>query len=235
MGPVALFDLDNTLVDRAAAFRTWAARFASERHLGEAGVAWLCAADEDGFARREVLFDAARRQFNLAESTEDLVLGYRRTYPAGFRPAPAVSHALGSLRHAGWRIGVVTNGPPTQREKLARAGLEHLVDAVCVSDEIGASKPDAGIFEEAILRCSAVGTPPGSVVMVGDTPEPDIGGGRGMGFRTIWLHRGRRWPRTDYRPDLSATSVVEAVDLLLTGFRWAGDAPDPMGSGSDVH
>jgi len=214
---VALFDLDNTLVDRSSAFRRWAEQFTSERRLGEEGLAWLCSADDDGFARRDVLFEGARRRFGLEETTEELVAEYRRTYPSQFRPAPPVTEALRSLRLAGWRIGVVTNGPPSQRDKLDRSGLTELVDAVCISDEVGVAKPDRGIFVEALLRCGAEGTPPRSVVMVGDTPEPDVGGGRSMGFRTIWLHRGRPWPRADYHPDVSVASVVEAAEFLLAG------------------
>lgn len=214
--PVALFDLDNTLVNRSAAFRRWAGWFASEHGLGTAGLEWLCAADEDGFARRDVLFERARQRFALATTMEDLVEEYRRTYPAGFGPDAQVTNALRSLRQGGWRIGVVTNGPVSQREKLARAGLDHLVDAVCISDEIGAAKPDPRIFEEAIERCGAANVPPGLVTMVGDTAEPDIGGGHGMGYRTIWLHRGRTWSRTDYEPDYATASLIEAIELLLT-------------------
>jgi FMN phosphatase YigB (HAD superfamily) len=214
---VALFDLDNTLVDRSAAFRRWAEQFVDDHRLGEEGLAWLSAADDDGFAQREVLFEGARRRFGIAQSTEELIADYRRTYPSGFRPAAPVNNALQALRHAGWRIAVVTNGPPSQREKLTRAGLEELIDAVCISDEIGVAKPDRGIFEEALLRCGAEGTPATSVTMVGDTPEPDVGGARSMGFCTIWLHRGRQWPRADYSPDASAASVVEAIELLLAG------------------
>lgn len=214
---VALFDLDNTLVDRSAAFRRWAQQFVADHRLGEEGLAWLCSADDDGFAQREALFEGARRRFGLDLSIEELIAEYRRTYPLEFRPATPVTDALRSLRRAGWRIGVVTNGPPSQREKLVRAGLEDLVDAVCISDEIGVAKPDRGIFEEALLRCRSEATPATAVSMVGDTPGPDVGGGRNMGFRTIWLHRGRRWPRADYQPDASVASVVEAIDLLLGG------------------
>jgi FMN phosphatase YigB (HAD superfamily) len=51
--------------------------------------------------------------------------------------------------------------------------------------------------------------------MIGDAPGPDIGGGRGAGLKTIWIHRGRTWSIDDYRPDEQAASIKEAVEILL--------------------
>jgi len=212
---VALFDLDNTLVDRQDAYRRWAESFVAERGLETEAVRWLCAADDDGFARREDVFAGVRARWGLAESVEHLLSNYRKSYPSFFAPDNQVSAALDRLRQAGWKIGVVTNGPASQHMKLERAGLVGLVDACCVSDEVGSAKPDRGIFEEALLRCGARSSSKDSVVMVGDTPAPDIGGGRAMGFRTIWIQRGRVWPLTEYAPDTSVGSVVQAVDQLL--------------------
>ncbi|MFF5172397.1 hypothetical protein ACFY3U_07165 [Micromonospora sp. NPDC000089] len=48
MQRLALFDLDNTLVDRSAAFRRWAAEFCADRHLPDDALAWLIATDRDG-------------------------------------------------------------------------------------------------------------------------------------------------------------------------------------------
>jgi FMN phosphatase YigB (HAD superfamily) len=53
---LALFDLDNTLVDLDEAFRAWAKEFADERGLGHGAVDWLFALDTDGFPHREVFF-----------------------------------------------------------------------------------------------------------------------------------------------------------------------------------
>jgi putative hydrolase of the HAD superfamily len=39
--PLVLFDLDNTLIDRAASFRRWATHFAEVHSLGPEDVAWL--------------------------------------------------------------------------------------------------------------------------------------------------------------------------------------------------
>ena len=212
--PLALFDLDNTLVDRQAAYLRWAEWFAERHGLGEVGVAWLCRADDDGFARRDAVFGAARARFGLEPSVEALIADYRREYLTFYRPDDEVTDALAHLRAAGWVVGVVTNGPPTQHEKLARAGLAGLVDACCVSDEVGATKPDRRIFEAAFRRCGTGPDGPGPAWMVGDAPGPDIGGGRGVGLSTMWIHRQREWAETGYRPDAVVATVAEGVELL---------------------
>ncbi len=220
VSPLALFDLDNTLVDRQAAFRRWARQFVADRGLEEEAVESLCEFDDDGFASRERVFDAARTQYDLPESTELLIAEYRVSYVTHFAPDPEVNQAIGRLRAYGWRTGVVTNGPPSQRDKLTRTGLIELIDGYCISEEFGVAKPDRRIFEEAIRRCAdpdaASDAASDTVWMVGDTPIPDIAGGRGAGLRTIWLHRGRDWEPTEYRPDAVAATVRDAVEHLLS-------------------
>ncbi|HEX4081881.1 MAG TPA: HAD-IA family hydrolase [Acidimicrobiales bacterium] len=130
-----------------------------------------------------------------------------------YRPEPAVLGPLGQLRAAGWRIAVVTNGSPVQHRKVERAGLAALVDAICVSSEIGRAKPHPAIFLEA-GRCAPEIGPP-DTVMVGDDPEADIAGAHALGFATIWLDRGRAWPDLGFRPDHTVGSVGAAVDLIM--------------------
>ena len=214
--PVALFDLDNTLVDRAATYRRWAAAFASARNLGKGCVDWMCEADDDGFRPRQELFAAVVEQFGLTDAVEDLVSGYWTEYLASYRPDPEVSEALGRLRSAGWKTGIVTNGPAAQHEKVARAELTDLVDACCVSGEFGVEKPDPRIFMEALKRCGHSGDEDPRPWMVGDAPVPDIGGGKELGLGTIWVHRGRSWELQDYRPEIEVSSVPEAVEIMLT-------------------
>jgi putative hydrolase of the HAD superfamily len=49
-----LIDLDNTLIDRAAAFKGWAeSRF--WQPFGQSAVSWVVAADRDGYEPRESL------------------------------------------------------------------------------------------------------------------------------------------------------------------------------------
>ena len=115
-----LFDLDNTLFDRSAAFESWAAAFAESRGLGRSAVAMLCEADEDGFASRDAVFSAAHARLNLADSTETLIAEYRRDDIGFVHPDPSTLGALEQLRARGIRVGVITNGPSTQHEKIER-------------------------------------------------------------------------------------------------------------------
>jgi len=209
--PVALFDLDNTLLDREAAYADWAAGFCRAWSLPDEAHAHLLAADGDGFRPREELFDEARQRFGLEATVDELVTAYHVDYPAGFVLPDASRDALRRLRAAGWKIGVVTNGPQSQERKVAVTRLEEDVDAVCVSGLIGSWKPDAGIFAEAARRCGV----PLEGWMVGDSAAADIRGGQGVGLRTIWFHRGRTWDLDDPRPDAQVADVPAAVRVIL--------------------
>ncbi|GAA1264235.1 hypothetical protein Psi02_76190 [Planotetraspora silvatica] len=77
MQRLALFDLDNTLIDLDAAFVLWAEKFA-DRGLGLEGVDWLLNLNRDGLPHRELFFHAVRERFRLSDSVEDLWTAYRR-------------------------------------------------------------------------------------------------------------------------------------------------------------
>jgi FMN phosphatase YigB (HAD superfamily) len=216
---IALFDLDNTLFDRAAAFRLWAERFALDLGLGpyaaESFVAW----DDDGLADRHHVWSTAKEHLGLPESVDDLVSRYYVQYKELLTPDAEVQSSLGDLRAAGWRICIVTNGPAShQCEKADRLGLLPCVDGFCSSGHLGLSKPDRRIFVEGLRRAGA--PDPDSCVseswMVGDSPGADMVGARHCGLGTVWMHRDRRWdPDFGEHPDRVAGSVQEAVSHLL--------------------
>jgi phospholysine phosphohistidine inorganic pyrophosphate phosphatase len=80
---------------------------------------------------------------------------------------------------------------------------------------IGVGKPERAFFELALRN---LGLPSGTVAMVGDDPELDIGGARAAGLRGILVETGRYRPgaKPATRPDLTLTSVArlpEALDI----------------------
>ena len=209
--PVALFDLDNTLLDREAAFAGWARRFCDSWGLPDGSHADLVAADGDGMRDREDLLTGVRDRFGLDVPVDELVEAYHVDYPAGFSFPDASRAALRRLRSSGWKVAVVTNGPRSQERKLEVTGLADEVDAVCVSAAVGSWKPDPGIFAEAARRCG--GALEGW--MVGDSAAADIRGGQGVGLRTIWFHRDRTWDLDLPLPDAQAADVPTAVRIIL--------------------
>jgi len=215
---VVLFDLDNTLVDRAEGFRIWARRFVSERALGPAEGAWLEAIDDDGLKPRAEFFAKIRARYAISESVEVLVTAYRHEYP---RCIPALSEetraALRELRAVGWKIGIVSNGSPSQAVKITAAGLEEFVDGWVISQVVGVRKPDAAIFRAAaeVCACSLEGG-----WMVGDSVGSDIAGAIAAGLSSVWISRGRAWTEPTFKPDAVAGSVGEAVTRIIgTGER----------------
>jgi FMN phosphatase YigB (HAD superfamily) len=64
---LALFDLDNTLINLEEAFQAWAGEFADEHGLGCGAVNWPLALERVGYPHREVFFIKARDHFALRE------------------------------------------------------------------------------------------------------------------------------------------------------------------------
>ncbi|NBF00120.1 hypothetical protein FE391_42230 [Nonomuraea sp. KC401] len=100
---LALFDLDNMLLDRLDAFRRWATAFASERELGEDAASWLVELDADGSVPMETSFELVREHFRLPEPAGELWRAYRARLPHLVSCRPEVLTALDRLRTAAGR------------------------------------------------------------------------------------------------------------------------------------
>jgi HAD superfamily hydrolase (TIGR01549 family) len=211
MAGLTLFDLDNTLLDREAAFAIWARRFLAESQLPPSGWAKIKLADADGFKPRDLFFGEIREEFGITTAVEDLLARYHVEYPACFSVEHGTVEAVRKLRGSGWMVGVVTNGEPSQRAKLEATDLVDEFDAICISALVGAWKPDVAIFEEAARMCGL----PLSGWMVGDSASADMAGGRRAGLKTIWMARGRSWDSTEPAPDAIASKIPEAVEIIL--------------------
>jgi putative hydrolase of the HAD superfamily len=100
-----------------------------------------------------------------------------------------VEHAIELVRHlrgAGVRTGLLTNGPSwMQRRKVELLGLERELDAIGISEELGAAKPDPAAFTATLqLMASA----PEETVMVGDHLDWDVRGALAAGMRgAVWV------------------------------------------------
>ena len=216
--PLLLIDLDNTLVDRASAFRRWASAFCRRTDRPQTHVDWLVECDRDGREPRAVLAEAMAMamasRFLLGPAAQgELYDQLRRGMVEYVTADPSVLTALDLARSAGWTCVVVTNGPTWQQEeKLRRTGLAAHLDGWVVSESVGFAKPDPRIFR---LASSTVGASLDGAWMIGDSPAADVGGGHALGLSTVWLSRGRTWDSDEFAPTAVVATCVEAIKTVV--------------------
>ncbi len=92
---------------------------------------------------------------------------------------------LRELRGRGMRTAIVSNCDHFTRPALDALGLEDEVDAVLLSFEVGAMKPDAPIYEETLRRLAVVAA---QAVFVDDQPD-FCAGAVALGVRTFRIDR----------------------------------------------
>jgi putative hydrolase of the HAD superfamily len=223
MSPVieaVLFDLDDTLLDGAAAAESglrgllsrcpavsweaavaaWDEAFAEHfpRYLaGEVTMAQSRAARIRAWADRlgvpvEAGSEPAWFEWYLA--------GYEASW-AGFGDVGGCLDAL-----AGLHLGVITNGDgEQQRAKLAALGLGGRFEAVIASGDAGFAKPDARIFG---LAAAAIGVPLERCLFVGDNRAGDAVGAQAAGMLGVWLNR-----RAEAAPDDAVPQIPSLAEL----------------------
>lgn len=220
--PLLLLDLDNTLIDRAAAFRRWAVSFTAEcaiRNGAEptpgADVKWLIDADRDGLEPRDRLAASIQQRFGLEDRQQREILAeLRGGLVENIELDPEVPAALDRARAAGWIPVVVTNGTVAQQErKLRHTGLAEHVAGWVISEGAGIRKPDPLIFR---LAADQTGQSLAGAWVIGDSAEADIGGARNAGLPSVWLHRNRAWPHPDFAPTLTKDTCPQAITAIMT-------------------
>jgi len=112
-----------------------------------------------------------------------------KTWPV----APHAREVLGQLKNRGRKLLVVSNWDGLLPQVLEKIGLADYFDDVVVSALVGAAKPDARIFAEALRRA---GSEPEQVVHVGDEPVADGKGAEATGITPLLVDP------TDPRRDL---------------------------------
>ncbi|MET8681831.1 HAD family hydrolase [Streptomyces sp. NPDC004647] len=213
MQRLVLFDLDNTLLDRQWALAEWAADFCRTHGLDGGAEGHLVDALQE--RAYPATFERLRHELVLEEPAAKLWDDYVTGIAARVPRRPEVIEGLEQLHAARWRLGILTNGAADiQRAKIAAAGLTRSVDAIVISEEIGARKPEADAFHVAVARCG--GTPWEDGWMVGDNPENDIRGGQSAGLRTIWVRQDGPWPDHLTPPDHAVPDALSAIKLLLS-------------------
>jgi len=216
-----LFDLDNTLADRRAAFAVYTERLIDafievgggmeRREIAET----IRLADRNGYRQKSELYAELLQSLPFRDSSvtvEDLLTFWFAEFPGCTIAMDGAAEVLAALRGRGMKLGIVTNGSgASQRGKIDRAGFRRLVDDVIVSDEVRMKKPERGIFELALQR---LGVTAGEAVFVGDHPVNDVRGAAEAGMRAVWLAGFMKPAAEGPLPERSIRKLSELPGLL---------------------
>ncbi len=214
--PVLFCDLDDTLIDRAGAFRRWAQRFLDNRGDDPRLLDKVIQADGDGLRPKPEVAAQLRTLLALSDGDhERIITTMRAGVVQELVPDDDVVRSLRAARALGWDVVIVTNGVTEQQErKITMLGLDDEVDAWVVSGAEGVAKPDPEIFR-AGARAAGSDDLTGAW-MIGDAPETDILGAVNAGISSVWLHRGRPYPEGVPAPTARAASFPDAVEIVLS-------------------
>jgi HAD superfamily hydrolase (TIGR01509 family) len=182
------FDLDDCLIDQKAwmdeklaiVLDDWPA-FADTSLRGSFEAAARRIIDEGPWDR---LLDVAVRNSGIDSGLVPvLIKRWRAAYPRSVTVYPDAMALVGALRAAGTRVAVVTDNPAaSQRQKLARLPPMLAIDAVVLTDEIGAAKPDPRGYLAAARR---LGIERREMVAIGDSPWRDGLGAIAAGYSGV--------------------------------------------------
>ena len=214
-----LFDLDNTLYDREAAFGRWAdAYLRNTLRLTDAEEARCVRAlitemDADGYGSKAAIFERLHALYptlpGLPARSVDVFFD---EFLAHISPEAETETLLDALQGADMPFGVITNGSARQWRKIESLGLTRRTDCLFVSETFGGKKPARAIFEAAAAH---LGVPPARTLFVGDNPTVDVLGAQAAGMKAAWLHRGHPWPEgLTGGPDYVIGALGELAGIL---------------------
>ncbi|WP_416966866.1 HAD family hydrolase [Streptomyces sp. 4F14] len=211
--PLLMLDLDNTLVDRDAAFREAVAAFLSEHRLPDTDLTWVTTLDAGGYTARQDV--AAAMTDRYRDTVPEAAVHALLDHGAADRVvlADPSREALAEALTAGWTCVIVTNGRTVQQEaKIRRTGLDRLVQGWVISEAVGRGKPGPEIFHAA---AAAVGASLAGAWVIGDSPHADIAGADALGLRSVWVSNGQPWAQASYRPTHVAEDVATAIGHVV--------------------
>jgi HAD superfamily hydrolase (TIGR01509 family) len=119
-----------------------------------------------------------------------------------------------------YKVGILSNNVQEWvLPVLKNYKIEKLFDAVIISSKVGARKPDAIIYYEALKKFSIK---PEEAVFIADEVAEDLVPATGLGMKTIWLKTKESgwWKENDkkvlkiYQPDAVIKNLKEVIPAI---------------------
>jgi putative hydrolase of the HAD superfamily len=162
---------------------------------------------------RQWWYDLVKDVFSNFGGVDDFESFFHELYdifaqPEYWRIFPEVEEVIKHLKGADLVLGIVSNWDSRLIPLCDKLGFGKTFDFILASGIVGSSKPDAGIFQEALKRS---GVEPHEVVHVGDSLKDDVEGSKRLGIMSVLLDRSGK----KLYPVPTITSLTELIPLVF--------------------
>ncbi len=106
-----------------------------------------------------------------------------------------------------------TNGTiVAQEKKLAKSGLDKLLDDVFISEKIGFNKPSINYYKAVFEKVGSHNLE--EYIMIGDSLTSDMQGGINAGISTCWFNPNKKQNDKKLNIDYEINNLKEVIDIL---------------------
>lgn len=164
--------------------------------------------DELKIKRFEILFEKVGLSYNAVDFSKQYL---KRLSEGTFLFDE--SEKLCKYLNEKYKVAVVTNGmKEVQYSRVENSKVGKYINKIIVSDDIGISKPYAGIFEYALKELEHKNKD--DVIMIGDSLTADIQGGINFGIDTCWVNLKNKEKEKNIEPKYTVEKLEELYNIL---------------------
>ncbi len=150
----------------------------------------------------------------IDESTEIRKVQYGVVYHA--ECIPGAKETMLALKEAGHTIALVADGlAESFHNVMEENGLAQIFDSWTISEEVGAEKPSATMFEDAMQKLRLEEKDKKRILMVGNNIKRDIVGAKRFGIRSVLLAWSPRYNMTAETPEEEADYRISKPEELI--------------------
>ena len=224
-----LWDIDGTVLDFLAS-EAYAIRALFKKYnLGECSEEMLKSYSEINskywqmlergeLTKQEILVERFREFFEIIGVDITIVENFNRDYQITLGDhIEFVENAKDILfsQKGKYTLAAVTNGTKAAQEKKLRlSGLCEIFDAVFISENIGAEKPNKEFFDYVFEKLGI--TNKSEVLIIGDSLTGDMEGGYLAGIDTCWFNPAHNHNTLDFSVTYEIDHLDKITDIICT-------------------
>jgi len=217
----ALFDMDDTLIGREAAYGDVYRALYDRHEVIRSTTSWPDALDffwslslGNMTDPREAFLEIKKKWPAIAGDRDSHNTFYFEQMVKLVKIIPGAMEFIDWMNSSSVNWGVVTNGDQFQHKKAEATGIDEKAPFVLASKLFGVDKPEPEVFVEAVRLLDVGGLETEEILFVGDNPYTDIIGAHGVGMKTAWVRMGREYPNDAPAPDFIIDHVAELKEHL---------------------